>query len=59
MKLTFEIILLVAFPYGTAILLGALGERLGGKTVSGLAAVGGLGLGIYFLHKTLEMLFVS
>jgi hypothetical protein len=59
MKLAFETVLLIALPYGTAILLGALGERLGGKTVSGWASVGGLFLGIYFLHKTFETLFVS
>ncbi len=59
MKLALETLLLVALPYGTAILLGALDERLGGKTVSSLASVGGLGLGIYFLHKTFEILFIS
>ena len=59
MKLTLEVILIVALPYGTAILMGALAERLGGKTVSGWAAVGGLALGIYFFHKTLEIVFAS
>jgi hypothetical protein len=59
MKFTLEIILLVALPYGTAILLGALGERLAGNTVSALASFGGLGLGIYFLHKTFEILLAS
>ena len=59
MRLALEIVLLVVLPYGTAILLGALGERLGGKTVSALASVGGLVLGIYFLHKTLEIILAS
>ena len=57
MKLMLEIVLLVVLPYGTAILLGALGERLGGKNVSALASVGGLCLGIYFLHKSFEIVF--
>jgi hypothetical protein len=59
MMFTIEVILLVALPYGTAILLGALGERLGGKTVSGWAAIGGLVLGIYFFHRTLEIIITS
>ena len=59
MMLLPEVILLVALPYGTAILMGALGERLGGKTLSGLASVGGLVLGIYFFHKTLEIILAS
>jgi hypothetical protein len=54
-----EVILLVALPYGTAILLGALAERLGGKNVSALASFGGLVLGIYFSHKTLEIILAS
>ena len=60
MMLLLEIILLVALPYGTAILLGALAERLGGgKTLSGWTSVGGLLLGIYFFHKTLEIILAS
>jgi hypothetical protein len=59
MRLALEIVLLVVLPYGTAILLGALGERLGGKNVSGVASVGGLCLGIYFLHKSFEIMFAS
>jgi hypothetical protein len=39
--------------------LGALGERLGGKNVSALASFGGLVLGIYFFHKTLEIILAS
>ena len=59
MKLMLEVILLVVLPYGTAILMGALVERLGGKTLSGWAAVGGLSLGIYFFHRTLEIILAS
>jgi hypothetical protein len=59
MMLLLEIILMLALPYGTAILVGALAERLGGKTLSSLASVGGLVLGIYFLHKTLEIILAS
>ena len=59
MMFTLEVILLVALPYGTAILVGALGERLGGEIVSYLASFGGLALGIYFLHKTLEIILAS
>ena len=57
MKLVLEMVLLVVLPYGTAILLGALGERLGGRNVSGVASVGGLCLGIYFLQKSFEIFF--
>src|SRR5450759_620872 len=46
-------------PYGTAILVGALGERLGGEIVSYLASFAGLVLGIYFFHKTLEIILAS
>jgi hypothetical protein len=43
MVLAFNIFLLVALPYGTAILGGAIAERLGGKTVSAAwASIGGL-----------------
>jgi len=59
MKFLLEVILLVALPYGTAILLGALAERLGGKTLSGWASMGGLALGIYFFHRTLEIILAS
>jgi hypothetical protein len=59
MKLALQIVLLLVFPYGTAILLGGLGERLGGKTVSTLASVAGLFLGIYFLNRAFQILFVS
>jgi hypothetical protein len=39
--------------------MGALAERLGGKTLSGWAAVGGLALGIYFFHKSLDIIIAS
>jgi hypothetical protein len=46
-------ILLIALPYGTAIICGAITEWAG-KTVSAWCSVGGLALGIYFFHKTME-----
>ena len=55
MSLTMQIvmtILLVALPYGTAIICGALTEWAG-KTVSGWCSIGGLALGIYFFSKSL------
>jgi hypothetical protein len=54
-----EVILLVALPYGTAVLLGALFERLLGDTASAVASIGGLVLGIYFFHRTLEVLLAT
>jgi hypothetical protein len=59
MKLMLEVILLVALPYGTAFLMGALAERLGGKMLSGWAAVGGVALGIYLFHKSLDIIIAS
>jgi hypothetical protein len=50
-------ILLVALPYGTAIICGAI-TQWAGKTVSGWCSVGGLALGIYFFHRSME-LFVT
>jgi hypothetical protein len=54
MQLVF-IVLIIVLPFGTAILCGALTEWAG-KAVSGVCSMGGLALGIYFLHKTLELL---
>jgi hypothetical protein len=48
-------ILLVALPYGTAIICGAI-TQWAGKTVSGWCSVGGLALGIYFFHRSMELL---
>ena len=59
MVLALHIFILVALPFGTAILVGALAERLGGKTVSTWASLGGLFLGIYFVHKVFEFIGVS
>jgi hypothetical protein len=59
MMFLLELILLVTLPYGTAILVGALGERLGGEIVSYLASFGGFVLGLYFLHKSLEIILAS
>ena len=59
MMFLLEVILLVALPYGTALLLGALAERMAGNMVSGWASIGGLALGIYFFHRTLEIILAS
>jgi hypothetical protein len=48
-------ILLVVLPYGTALICGAVTYRAGG-IVSGWCSVGGLALGIYFFHKSMELL---
>jgi hypothetical protein len=58
MSLTMQIvmiILLVALPYGTAIICGALTEWAG-KIVSGWCSIGGLALGIYFFSKSMDLL---
>lgn len=49
------LILLVVLPYGTALICGAITYRAG-ATVSGWCSVGGLALGIYFFHKSMELL---
>jgi hypothetical protein len=59
MRLALETVSLFGFPFGTAIMLSVLGEQLGGETASGVAAVVGLFLGIYFLQKALEIISVS
>ena len=48
-------VLLVVLPYGTAIICGAI-MQWAGKTVSGWSSIGGLALGIYFFHKSMELL---
>ena len=48
-------ILLLVLPYGTALICGAIPYRAG-RTVSGWCSVGGLALGIYFFHKSMEFL---
>ena len=48
-------ILLVVLPYGTALICGAVTYRAGG-IVSGWCSMGGLALGIYFFHKSMELL---
>jgi hypothetical protein len=51
-------ILLVVLPYGTALICGAITAWAGG-TVSGWCSLGGLALGIYFFHKSMELLAAS
>ncbi len=53
--LAFVIMLLIALPYGTALICGAI-TLWAGKTVSGWSSIGGLVLGIWFFHKSLEVL---
>jgi hypothetical protein len=48
-------ILLVVLPYGTALICGAITYKAG-DIVSGWCSVGGLALGIYFFHKSMELL---
>lgn len=55
MKMLFMMILLVVLPYGTALICGALTYSTG-RTLSGWCSVGGLALGIYFFHKSMELL---
>ncbi len=55
MVLVLNIFILVSLPFGTAILAGLLAERLGGKIVSAWASMGGLFLGVYFVHKVFEI----
>jgi hypothetical protein len=49
------IVLLVALPFGTAIICGAL-TQWAGDIVSGWSSVAGKALGIYFFHKCMEVL---
>jgi hypothetical protein len=58
MRFVFEIFLIFVLPLGTAILFGAVAERLGARVVSGLVAMGGLCLGVYFLSSVLAIFVV-
>jgi hypothetical protein len=58
MRMVLEMFLLVALPYGTAIICGAITERAG-KVVSRWSSVAGLALGIYFFSKSMELLAVG
>jgi hypothetical protein len=50
-----SMILLIVLPYGTAIICGALTDWAG-RSVSGWCSIGGLALGVYFFHKSMEFL---
>jgi hypothetical protein len=52
------IILLVALPFGTAIVCGAL-MQWAGDILSGWSSIVGLALGIYFFHKCMELLVAT
>ena len=58
MRFVLEIFLIFVLPLGTAILFGAIAERLGARVVSGLVAMGGLCLGVYFLSSVLAIFVV-
>jgi hypothetical protein len=58
MRFVLEIFLIFVLPLGTAILFGAVAERLGARVVSGLVAMGGLCLGVYFLSSVLAIFVV-
>jgi hypothetical protein len=51
-------VLMVALPYATALICGAI-MGWAGKIVSGWSSVGGFALGIYFFHKSMELLTPS
>jgi hypothetical protein len=53
--MAFETFLLIALPYGTAIICGAVTERAG-RIVSGWSSIAGLALGIYFFSVSMELL---
>jgi hypothetical protein len=50
-----SMILLVVLPYGTAIICGALTDWTN-RMVSGWCSIGGLALGVYFFHKSMQFL---
>ena len=50
-----EMILLVVLPFGTALVFGALTDRVS-KSISGWCSLAGLALGVYFFHKSMEFL---
>jgi hypothetical protein len=58
MRLALEVFFITAIPFGTAVLFGAIADRLGAKAMSGFVAIGGLGLGTYFLSYVLESIVV-
>ena len=58
MKFGFEIVLIFVVPFGTAIIFGVIADRLGAKVMTGLAAMGGLSLGLYFLSIALATFVV-
>lgn len=58
MKFGIEIVLIFLLPFGSAIIFGVLADRLGAKVMTGLAAVGGLCFGVYFLSVALAAFIV-
>lgn len=47
-------LILVVLPFGTAILFGALFEKLTGPIISGWLSFAGLVVGVYLVHKSFE-----
>jgi len=58
MSLALQIFFITAIPLGTAVLFGAIADRLGAKAMSGLIAIGGLCLGTYLLSYVLESIII-
>jgi hypothetical protein len=59
MFLMLNILILVGLPFGTALLFGALSEKLAGPVISGWLSVAGMFVGVYLLHKVFEWTLVG
>ena len=59
MFLMFNTLILVGLPFGTAILFGALSEKLAGPVVSGWLSVAGMFVGVYLVHNVFEWTVAS
>jgi hypothetical protein len=59
MFLLLNTLILVCLPFGTAILFGALSEKVAGPAVSGALSVAGMFVGIYLVHKAFEWTIVG
>ncbi len=53
-----QLLLVLVVPLATAVLFGAVAERLGARAMTGLVAMCGLGLGVYFLNYALALVAV-
>jgi hypothetical protein len=59
MLLLLNTLALVGLPFGTAILFGAISEKLAGPVVSGWLSVAGMFVGVYLVHKVFEWTVVG